>query len=89
MGIGNTKTNTYKQNSADLRRKKKDKQANKTKAKKKKPREILNKGVVSLGSILEGTLTIQSVYLGARVGRSAASYDSLFCQDKVLFYEIT
>ena len=36
LGIGNTKTNTYKQNSADLRRKKKDKQANKTKAKKKK-----------------------------------------------------
>lgn len=88
MGIGNTKTNTYKQNSADLRRKKKDKQVNKTKAK-KKPREILNKSVVSLGSILEGTLTIQSVYLGARVGQSAASYDSLFCQDKVLFYEIT
>ena len=29
---------------------------------KKKPREILNKSVVSLGSILEGTLTIQSVY---------------------------
>ena len=77
MGIGNTKTNTYKQNSADLRRKKKDKQVNKTKAK-KKPREILNKSVVSLGSILEGTLTIQSVYLGARVGQSAASYDSLF-----------
>ena len=77
MGIGNTKTITYKQNSADLRRKKKDKQVNKTKAK-KKPREILNKSVVSLGSILEGTLTIQSVYLGARVGQSAASYDSLF-----------
>ena len=77
MGIGNTKTNTYKQNSADLRRKKKDKQVNKTKAK-KKPREILNKSVVSLGSILEGTLTIQSVYLGSRVGQSAASYDSLF-----------
>ena len=35
LGIGNTKTNTYKQNSADLRRKKKDKQANKTKAEKK------------------------------------------------------
>ena len=61
-----------------LEGKKKTNKQIKRKRKKKKPRDILNKSVVSLGSILESTLTIQSAYLGARVGQSAASCDSLF-----------